>query len=194
MTTTATVAETRTSLYRFFDEEHGLLYVGITNDPWRRWREHVLTQPWYPQAKHWTVTWHDTEPAARRAELKAIRGERPRFNIADLPAPVQPGFTVREQTVATACSVWLSLGWCLAVSVATWHVHWVLVVSLPFLFTSPAVVAIFGLVFFTGQVRRVLAWIDQHVVYAPRSPGFTARQSFGRKRGVVQGPAGGNRT
>jgi len=38
--------EGRHALYRFYDDRENLLYVGITDDPWRRWREHVLTQPW----------------------------------------------------------------------------------------------------------------------------------------------------
>jgi predicted GIY-YIG superfamily endonuclease len=43
-------SEQRTALYRFYDEHENLLYVGISNDPWRRWREHVYDKQWYPQA------------------------------------------------------------------------------------------------------------------------------------------------
>lgn len=80
--------ETRTALYRFYDADEKLLYVGITDDPWRRWREHVRDKPWYPQVKHQAVTWYDARTAAEVAEYVAIRCEGPRFNIAGAVRPV----------------------------------------------------------------------------------------------------------
>ena len=101
------VGEGRHALYRFYDDRENLLYVGITDDPWRRWREHVRIQPWYPQVKHQAVTWYEGKIAAEVAERIAIRRERPRFNIAgavrpvadevsaepepELPLPAEPG-------------------------------------------------------------------------------------------------------
>jgi predicted GIY-YIG superfamily endonuclease len=81
--------EQRTALYRFYDADEKLLYVGITNDPWRRWRQHVQEKPWYPQVKHQAVTWYDTRIAAEIAEHVAIRREHPRFNIAGAVRPVE---------------------------------------------------------------------------------------------------------
>ena len=80
--------EQRTALYRFYDADERLLYVGITNDPWRRWRQHVLEKSWYPQVKHQAVTWYDNRTAAEVAEYVAIRCEYPRFNIAGAVRPV----------------------------------------------------------------------------------------------------------
>lgn len=82
------IGEQRTALYRFYDADERLLYVGITNDPWRRWRQHVLEKSWYPQVKHQAVTWYDDRTAAEVAEYVAIRCERPRFNIAGAVRPV----------------------------------------------------------------------------------------------------------
>jgi predicted GIY-YIG superfamily endonuclease len=79
--------EERYALYRFYDARETLLYVGITSDPWRRWREHVREKSWYPQVKHQSVTWYDTERQARKAEDRAIRKERPQFNIAGALRP-----------------------------------------------------------------------------------------------------------
>lgn len=88
--------EPRTALYRFYDADARLLYVGVTDDPWRRWREHVREKPWYPRVKHQTVTWYDTRTVAEAAEKMAIRCEHPRFNVAGVvrsvteEAPAQP--------------------------------------------------------------------------------------------------------
>lgn len=65
-------SETRVALYRFYNSHEDLLYAGITNDPWRRWREHMLEKPWYRHVKYWTVTWYESLPQARAAELRAI--------------------------------------------------------------------------------------------------------------------------
>lgn len=92
--------ETRTALYRFYDAHENLLYVGISNDPWRRWREHVYDKAWYPQVKHQAVTWYDTEPEAARAELGAIRAEGPRFNVAGALRPPDARFQVRVTVIA----------------------------------------------------------------------------------------------
>lgn len=82
-------SEQRTALYRFYDAGENLLYVGITNDPWRRWRQHVQEKSWYPQVKHQAVTWYESRIRAEVAESVAIRCERPRFNIAGAVRPVE---------------------------------------------------------------------------------------------------------
>lgn len=85
--------ESRTALYRFYDACENVLYIGITNDPWRRWRDHVQAKPWYPQVKHQAVTWYETEAEARWAETVAIRTEHPQFNIAGAIRPPEARVT-----------------------------------------------------------------------------------------------------
>jgi predicted GIY-YIG superfamily endonuclease len=72
----------RTALYRYFDEDDVLLYVGITDSPGRRWEQHMREQPWWPAARSHTVRLHDSREAAEMAERVAIRDERPVYNIA----------------------------------------------------------------------------------------------------------------
>lgn len=48
------------ALYRFRDDSGALLYVGITNNPGRRWTEHQKSKPWWHQVHRdrlarWTV-------------------------------------------------------------------------------------------------------------------------------------------
>lgn len=117
--------ETRTALYRFYDDREQLLYAGITDDPWRRWREHVLAKPWYPRVRHQATTWYESERAARTAETRAIRGERPEFNIAGAVRP--PGAGARRVRTEKVCTAWLiTVGILLtaaAVSAAIWKPH-----------------------------------------------------------------------
>lgn len=84
------------SLYRFYDADEGLLYVGFSNEPWRRRKEHSVTQPWYPRVRHQSITWYDSEDAARRAETIAIRTERPQFNIAGAIKAIEPPAAILE--------------------------------------------------------------------------------------------------
>jgi hypothetical protein len=164
MTTTIVATETRTALYRFFDADMNLLYVGITDDPWRRQRQHFRQKPWWPRAKHWTVTWHDTEPEARSAELKAIKGEAPRFNIADMPAPVPAGFSVQQGAAALMCSVIMALPLIASVPLGIWHLRMPEYAAIPFLGSALLAMVALWLILFTSQIRDFLAWIDQHVL------------------------------
>jgi DNA-binding transcriptional regulator YhcF (GntR family)/predicted GIY-YIG superfamily endonuclease len=71
-----------TSLYRYFDAEGTLLYVGIAYDPDKRKQGHAQTaaESWYPLIAGRTVEFFETREEAEEAEVRAIRSERPRFN------------------------------------------------------------------------------------------------------------------
>lgn len=101
--------ETRHALYRFYDSRENLLYVGISGDPWRRWREHVATQPWYPQVAHWAGTWYASEELAAAAEIRAIRSERPRFNVAGAVRMPEARLTFRFSSVIKALAAWVTV-------------------------------------------------------------------------------------
>jgi hypothetical protein len=69
------------TLYRFFDREGSLLYVGRTIAPARRWREHEKRAPWYAAVASVTREVHPTAEAVDLAERAAIANERPIHNI-----------------------------------------------------------------------------------------------------------------
>ncbi|MGW3427970.1 GntR family transcriptional regulator [Streptomyces melanosporofaciens] len=76
-------ADECTALYRYFDTDGGLLYIGISNDPDSRWKAHQYgsdRETWPRLVVRRTVAWHDSRPATLTAEEAAIRSERPRFN------------------------------------------------------------------------------------------------------------------
>lgn len=74
-------APERTALYRLFDTDDGLLYIGITNSPEKRWRHHKATQEWWPQVARKTVDWLDSRSEAAAAEIEAIHAEVPKHNL-----------------------------------------------------------------------------------------------------------------
>lgn len=78
----------RTALYRCFDADDELLYVGISKDPAARWKQHQSKAPWWRDVAMRTVEWYDDRPAAEVAERKAVQTEGPRHNVIHRPTPI----------------------------------------------------------------------------------------------------------
>jgi predicted GIY-YIG superfamily endonuclease len=68
-------------LYRWFDDQGNLLYIGITVDLRRRIKQHERSARWYEGAAMMTVEKFDSREAVARAEREAIVAEKPRYNI-----------------------------------------------------------------------------------------------------------------
>lgn len=86
------------ALYRFYDQDGVLLYVGISVAPWARWRAHRRLKPWWRDVTTITLERYWTHEI-RDAEKIAIRTERPLYNVLELhdrddvhtnPKPVDP--------------------------------------------------------------------------------------------------------
>lgn len=71
-----------TALYRHFDLNGELLYVGITNHPQLRWMQHRETSPWAWLVAETSIRWLPDRRSAAAAERRAIRTEQPLFNTA----------------------------------------------------------------------------------------------------------------
>lgn len=78
-----------TAVYRFFNRDGRLLYVGITYDPADRWQGHAAKAQWWKDAVDNTIDWYDTRTEAERAEKTAIRYEKPIHNVAGNVVPYQ---------------------------------------------------------------------------------------------------------
>ncbi|MEU3282892.1 type II toxin-antitoxin system Phd/YefM family antitoxin [Streptomyces antibioticus] len=72
----------RTALYRLFDANGALLYVGISTQPDTRWTQHASDKPWWPLVQCRKVEWHPDRTAAEAAEREAVRTEEPLYNTA----------------------------------------------------------------------------------------------------------------
>jgi hypothetical protein len=68
------------TLYRSYDKEGVLLYVGVTNAYWRRRGQHSASSPWRDLATKWTREEYPTRAAALEAERHAIQNENPIYN------------------------------------------------------------------------------------------------------------------
>jgi excisionase family DNA binding protein len=68
------------SVYRLYDADDALLYVGITSGGARRLNDHRRAQGWWAQVHRATFEHHATRLAARIREDEAIAAERPRHN------------------------------------------------------------------------------------------------------------------
>lgn len=68
-------------VYRAFNAEGVLLYVGSSINVAARIRAHYLDTPWWFAAKRFTFDAYDTVEEARAAEKHAIATEFPRWNI-----------------------------------------------------------------------------------------------------------------
>lgn len=69
-------------LYRHYDSEWGLLYVGISGNEEHRRRQHRVNAVWWPERKFTISMVYPSREAVLEAELEAIRAENPRYNIA----------------------------------------------------------------------------------------------------------------
>jgi len=72
----------KTTLYRYFDSEGQLLYVGITGDNTKRQSQHRRNSFWFGLIGSATFEHYDSRDEAFRAEAIAIRTEKPIHNIA----------------------------------------------------------------------------------------------------------------
>ncbi|WPO69947.1 GIY-YIG nuclease family protein [Streptomyces sp. KN37] len=73
-------AEERTALYRLFNAEGDLLYVGISKNPRKRWGQHALEKPWWHEIAEKTVEWHPDRATAEALETQAIVDEKPAYD------------------------------------------------------------------------------------------------------------------
>jgi hypothetical protein len=71
----------RTCVYRHYDADDVLLYVGMTSTPSTRETSHVASAIWHGLSKRRTETWYPNRRDAEQAETEAISREYPLFNI-----------------------------------------------------------------------------------------------------------------
>jgi hypothetical protein len=69
-----------TALYRHFNGDGTLLYVGISLSVVQRLSEHAAS-PWFKRISRIDVEWFDSRAQARAAEREAIQDERPIHNV-----------------------------------------------------------------------------------------------------------------
>ena len=81
------------AVYRFYDAEDRLLYVGVTSSLGVRFGAHSRRDWWSDVARN-TVEWYDTRAEALAVEMRAIDTEAPLHNVAGGTPP--PPWEVME--------------------------------------------------------------------------------------------------
>lgn len=76
-------------MYRFYDAEDTLLYIGSAYDPDHRCKSH-RKQPWWPEAVRRTEEWHPSRGHAYTVELAAIAKEGSKYNVMGTPTYETP--------------------------------------------------------------------------------------------------------
>lgn len=67
-------------LYRLYDKGGQLLYIGITDNCFRRWKEHSKNQDWWGRVHQFTQDWYPDRRSVELAERRAIITESPLYN------------------------------------------------------------------------------------------------------------------
>lgn len=75
--------DTSTLLYRLYDGDSVLLYIGMTAQLPVRIGQHVRMQPWWPEVTRKTLMVYDSWDDADAAETAAIAAENPKYNKAE---------------------------------------------------------------------------------------------------------------
>ncbi len=71
----------KVALYRHYSEDKTLLYVGISNRIPRRIKEHKKLSKWFEEVVDIKIEWFSERGTAAIAEKKAIKTEKPKWNI-----------------------------------------------------------------------------------------------------------------
>jgi DNA-binding transcriptional regulator YhcF (GntR family)/predicted GIY-YIG superfamily endonuclease len=88
----------RTALYRLYDADGELLYVGITNKPRHRFGQHRRTKPWWPRVANKEVVWFDSPTDATQAERAAIAAEKPSQNVSNNTLKIAQAAPPKQRT------------------------------------------------------------------------------------------------
>jgi hypothetical protein len=89
----------RTELYRHYDADGNLLYIGISLSTAHRLGQHRLTSKWSHRVVTITIERFATRDEALAAELRAIQAEGPLFNkIGKGQKPPPPTVTVQASS------------------------------------------------------------------------------------------------
>lgn len=79
-----------TAVYRIFDANNVLLYVGMSVSPETRFADHRTCKAWMRQAYRYEIAWFGIREAAEAEERRAIAQERPLHNVAHKPRSARP--------------------------------------------------------------------------------------------------------
>jgi hypothetical protein len=91
-------------LYRHFDKDGNLLYVGISIDAFKRWKQHRNDSEWFDKITLVKIETFPTRDDALLAEQVAIIEERPQYNVVHQSDQKVLPFEPDEMPVQRKCA------------------------------------------------------------------------------------------
>lgn len=73
--------DVKTAIYRLWNAEDALIYIGIAKNPAARFAKHAERSHWWPEVASIQIDWAPTRDEALSIEREAIRAEKPRYNV-----------------------------------------------------------------------------------------------------------------
>lgn len=70
----------KTGVYKMYDNNHNLLYVGMTVSLLSRMSDHIKQKEWFTEVEDISITWYSTRFEAEVAEKTSIRWDDPKYN------------------------------------------------------------------------------------------------------------------
>lgn len=101
---------TPTTLYRAFDVDGALLYVGMSTNALGRVYQHQLDKPWWSEVVRIELAHYVTREAAAEAEGRAIAEDGPKYNVAGARTPSAARAARQRELDEFRDSTWLCRG------------------------------------------------------------------------------------
>ncbi|EGE40801.1 hypothetical protein GTY83_07100 [Streptomyces sp. SID4928] len=73
------------AVYRVYNDQHDLIYVGMSYEPDARVRVQRREKPWGHEIAYYEADWHPDRAACQRAERALIESRQPRYNVTYTP-------------------------------------------------------------------------------------------------------------
>lgn len=112
MTRTPSAKRKAHTLYRFWNADDVLLYIGITGDPATRWGQHGEDKGWWREVSRVTVQHFADRRGLEDAEVAAIRTEHPVHNTLHrvrATVPVGPALPVPDPSLPPEMQFFLNV-------------------------------------------------------------------------------------
>jgi excinuclease UvrABC nuclease subunit len=77
-------AEDSTAVYRAYDHSGKILYVGVSDEPGKRFSKHEAAGLWFDRCRRLEIDWYDSRSEALMHEARLIHELQPKYNRGSL--------------------------------------------------------------------------------------------------------------
>ena len=106
----------KTAVYRVYDSDDALLYVGMSRSPFARFLSHSKSSDWFDSVTRLELAWYPDREQAKTAESAAILKESPKHNVTGTASEID--LMAEAEALAGGISQAMAL---FGVSQANWY-------------------------------------------------------------------------